>query len=69
MDEIDGIWSCHGLKYGIYKKFDTFLFINIDGDQNMGQKRTPLKTRSLLSLVVHLKKFGPRHCKCKAIGW
>jgi hypothetical protein len=52
MDEI-------GLKYGIYKIFDTFLFINIDGDQNIGQKMTPLRTRSFLSLLVHLKKFGP----------
>jgi hypothetical protein len=43
MDEIDGIWSCHGLKYGIYKIFDTFWFINIDGDQNIWQKKTPLK--------------------------
>jgi hypothetical protein len=53
MDEIDGIWSCHGLKYGTYKIFDTFLFINIDGDQNIGQKRTPLKTR------VHILIFPP----------
>jgi hypothetical protein len=43
MDEIDGIWSCNGLKHGTYKIFDTFLFINIDGDQNIGHKRAPLK--------------------------
>ncbi len=35
-----------------------FDFINIDGDQNTGQKRIPLRIRSFLSLVVHLKKFG-----------
>ncbi len=58
MDEIDGIWSCNGLKYDIYKIFDTFGLINIDGDQNIRQKKTPLKTRSFLSSLVHLKKFG-----------
>jgi hypothetical protein len=63
MDEIDRIWSCNGLKYGTYKIFDTFLLINIDGDQNVGQKMTPLKTRSFLSLVVNLKDFGPK-CLC-----
>jgi hypothetical protein len=59
MDEIDGIWNCNGLKYGTYKNFDTFWLINIDGDQNIGQKKTPLKTRSFLSLVVHLKNLDP----------
>jgi hypothetical protein len=59
MDEIDGIWSCNGLKYGTYKIFDTFWFIKINGDQNIRQKKTPLMTRSFLFLVVHLKKFGP----------
>ncbi len=59
MDEIDGIWSCNGLKYGTYKIFDTFWLINIDGDQKIGQNRTSLKTRSFLSLMGHLKKFGP----------
>jgi hypothetical protein len=29
-----------------------------DGDQNIGQKKTALNIRSLLSLVVHLKEFG-----------
>jgi hypothetical protein len=33
--------------------------ININGDQNIRQKRIPLRTRSFLSLVVHLKEFGP----------
>ncbi len=60
MDEIDGIYSCSGLKYGNYKIFDTFWFINIVGDQNIGQKKTPLKTKSFLSLVVHLKECGPK---------
>jgi hypothetical protein len=32
----------------------------IDGDQNIGQKRTPLRTRSFLSLMVHFKKFHPK---------
>jgi hypothetical protein len=59
MDEIDGIWSCNGLKYDTYEIFDTFWLINIDRDQNIGQKNTPLKTKSFLSLVVHLKKIGP----------
>jgi hypothetical protein len=58
MDEIDGIWSCNGLKCGTYKIFDTFWFNNIDGDQNVRQKKTPLMTRSFFSLVVHLKEFG-----------
>jgi hypothetical protein len=39
MDEIDGIYNCSGLKYGTYKKFNTFWLTNIDGDQNIGQKR------------------------------
>jgi hypothetical protein len=56
MDEIDGIYRCSGLKYGTYKIFNTFWFINIDGDQNIGQKRTPLKIRSFF---VQLKEFGP----------
>ncbi len=57
MDAIEIFWSCNGLKYGTYEIFDTFQFINIDGDQNIRQKRTPL--RSFLSLVVHFKEFGP----------
>jgi hypothetical protein len=59
MDEIDGIWSSNGLEFGTYKIFDTFWLININGDQNIGQKKTPLMIRSFLSLVVNLKKFGP----------
>jgi len=59
MDEIDGIWSCNGLKYGTYKILDTFWFINIDGDQNIIQKKTPFKTRSFWSLVVHIKELEP----------
>jgi hypothetical protein len=59
MDDIDGIENCSGLEYGTYKIFDTFWLINIDGDQNIKQNRTPLRTRSFLSLVVHLKEFGP----------
>jgi hypothetical protein len=39
MDEIDGIYNWSGLKYGIYKIFDTFWLINIDGDQNIGPKK------------------------------
>ncbi len=58
MDDIDGILKCNGLKYGTYKIFDTFWPININGDQNIGQNRTPLNTRSFLFLVVHLKEFG-----------
>jgi hypothetical protein len=42
-------------------KFDTLWFINIDGDQNIVQKKTPLRTRSFLSLLVHLKEFGPHY--------
>jgi hypothetical protein len=61
MDEIDGIKKFNGLKYGTYKKFNTFRFINIDGDQNIEQKQIPLKTKSFLSFVVHLKKFGPHY--------
>ncbi len=34
-------------------------------NQNIGQKKTPLKTRSFLSLVAHLKKFGPNGSKRK----
>jgi len=49
MDEINGIYNCSGLKYDSYKKFDMYWFINIDGDQNIGQKMTPLRTRSFLS--------------------
>jgi hypothetical protein len=59
MDAIEIFWSCNGLKYGTYEIFDTFQLINIDGDQNIRQKRTPLRTRSFLSLVVHFKKFRP----------
>jgi len=33
---MDEIYS--GLKYGTYKIFDTFWFINIERDQNIGQK-------------------------------
>jgi hypothetical protein len=51
--------SHSGLKYGTYKMFDTFWLININGDQNIGQKRTPLRTRYFLFLVVHLKEFEP----------
>jgi len=58
MDEIDGIYNCSGLKYDIYKIFDTFWFINIDGDQNIGQKRIPLRIRYFLSLMVHLIEFA-----------
>jgi hypothetical protein len=29
----------------------------MDRDQNIGQKRTPLRTRSFLSLMVFLKEF------------
>jgi hypothetical protein len=58
MDEIDKICSYSGSKYDIYKIFDTFWFINIDGDQNRGQKGTPLKTRYFLSLMVHLIEFA-----------
>jgi hypothetical protein len=43
MDEIDGIWSCNGLEYGISKIFDTFWLIYIDGDQNIGQKKDSIK--------------------------
>jgi hypothetical protein len=59
MDEINGISNFSGLEYNIYKIFDTILLINIDGDQNIGHKKTLLRTMSFLSLVVHLKKFGP----------
>ncbi len=59
MAEINGILNCNGLKYGTYKIFDTFWLINVDGDQNIGQKRILLRTRSFLSIVIHLKKFGP----------
>jgi hypothetical protein len=59
IDEIDEIWSCNGLKYDIYKIYNTFGLINIDGDQNIRQKKTPLRTRSFLSSLVHLKEFGP----------
>jgi hypothetical protein len=59
VDGINGIKKFSGLKYNIYKIFDTFWLINIDGDQNIGQKMTPLKTMSFLSLVVHLKMFEP----------
>ncbi len=65
MDEIDGIQNCNGLKYGIYKKNYTFGFINIDVNQSIGQKNTPLRTRSFLSLVAHLKEFGPNGSKKK----
>jgi hypothetical protein len=64
MDEIDGIWSCNGLKFDTYKIFDTFWLININGDQNIGQKKIPLMIRSFLSLVVNLKNFGPRSIGC-----
>jgi hypothetical protein len=37
--------------------FDSLILMGI---KNIRQKRTPLKTRSFLSLVVHLKKFGPK---------
>ncbi len=42
MDETDGILNYNGIKYGTYKIFDTFSLINVDGDQNITQKRTPL---------------------------
>jgi hypothetical protein len=61
MIEIDEIWSCNDLKCGTYKIFDTFWLININGDEIIRQKKIPLKTRSFLSLVLHLKKFGPAH--------
>jgi hypothetical protein len=59
MDDIDGIYNCNGLKYGNYKIFETFWLININGDQNIGHNQIPLRTRSFLSLMVHLKDFGP----------
>jgi hypothetical protein len=37
-----------GLKYGTYKIFDIFLLINIDGEQNIGQNKTPLRTKCFL---------------------
>jgi hypothetical protein len=61
MDEIDGIYNCNGLKYGTYKIFDTFRFINIDGDQNIKQNKIPLRTKFFLSLMVHLKFFEPHY--------
>jgi hypothetical protein len=66
------IWPCKGTKWmklmeskivvskdGTYKILDTIWFINIDRDQNIRQKRIPLNIRSFLSLMVHLKEFGP----------
>jgi len=40
MDDYHGISNCSGLKYSIYKIFDTFWFINFDGDQNVKKKKT-----------------------------
>jgi hypothetical protein len=34
-------------------------FDSLIRDQNIEQKRIPLKIRFFLSLVVHLKEFGP----------
>jgi hypothetical protein len=59
MDVINGIYNCSGLEYGIYKIFDTFWLININGDQNIRQKMTPLRSRYFLFFVVHLKEFEP----------
>jgi hypothetical protein len=39
MDEIDGIWSCNGLKYGIYKIFDTFDSLILMGIKIYDKKR------------------------------
>jgi hypothetical protein len=36
-----------------------FQVIIIDGVKNIKQNMIPLKTKSFLSLVVHLKEFGP----------
>ncbi len=47
----------NSIKYGTYEMFDIFLFINFDGDQNIGEIRTIIKTRSFLFWVVHLKGF------------
>jgi hypothetical protein len=58
MDEIDGIYNCTGLNYGIYKIFHTFWLIHIDGDENIGQKKIPMRTKYFLSLMVHLIKFA-----------
>jgi hypothetical protein len=38
MDNCDGIYNFSGLKYGTYEIFETFLFINFDGDQNIREK-------------------------------
>jgi hypothetical protein len=39
MDEING----SGLKYDHYQNFDTYWFINIDGDWNIRQKNDSIK--------------------------
>jgi hypothetical protein len=57
MNEIDGISSFSSLKYDTYKLFDTFWFINIDGDQHIVQKKTPLKTRSFFCLEWYTLKI------------
>ncbi len=59
MDDYDEILNCNGLKYGSYEIFDTFWFITFYGDQNIRGKRTVIRTRPFLSLVVHLKGFSP----------
>jgi len=58
MDDYDGFYNCNGLTYGTYEIFDTFLFINFDGDQNIEGKKKSIRTKPFSSLVIHLKGFS-----------
>jgi hypothetical protein len=51
--------NCNNLKYGTCETFDIFLFISFDVDQNIGEPKTRLRTRSFPSSVVHLKGCSP----------
>jgi hypothetical protein len=37
MDDYNGILNWNGLKYDTYRIFDIFLFINFDGNLNIGE--------------------------------
>jgi hypothetical protein len=59
LNDYDEILNYNDLKCDTYEIFDTFLFINFDGDQNLGEKGTPIRTRSFSFWVVQLKRFSP----------
>jgi hypothetical protein len=54
MDEIDGIYNWSGLKYGIYKMFDTFWLIIIDGHNPFGHFKHKLWPKKWMGIKLKI---------------